>query len=120
MPSIFDRVQSALGNEPDGITPLDIVNLPDEQRRIMLWMLRDQEASVNGVTLDSLMARLQNAPADCRALLLDLSQNGWVIRTGEAPHERFKVNLRRKRGSTQGFGLWSILSDRIAQEPNDT
>lgn len=120
MPGIFDRLQSALGDsEPEGITPLDIVNLPDEQRRILLWMLRDQEASTSGITADKLTSQLPNTPTNAADILNDLARGGWLISVGEPPHVRFKVNLRRKRGGSEGFGLWSILANRISPDPKD-
>src|SRR5687768_7037809 len=121
MPGLFDRLKAELGDdEPAGVTPLEIANLPNDQRRIMLWLLRDRTASSEGVPATVVQARLEGAPDNCADILGDLAKGGWVIVMGEAPHVRYKVNLRRKRGSTMGFGLWSIISDRISTDPNDT
>jgi hypothetical protein len=45
-----------------------------------------------------------------------LTQNSWLIRQGEAATVRYKVNLRRKRGSTLGGSIWSTLSSRLADD----
>jgi|SRR5215210_7430280 hypothetical protein len=121
MPGLFDRLKAELGDdEPAGVTPLEIADLPDNQRRILLWLLRDRTAASEGVTAAVVQARLDEAPENCDSILRELAKGGWVIVMGEAPQVRYKVNLRRKRGSNMGFGLWSIISDRVSTDPNDT
>jgi|SRR5215207_4437590 hypothetical protein len=118
MPGLFDRLQKELGGDDDssGISPLDIADLPEDQKRILLWMLRDRSAGSDGVTADVLQSKLENAPKNCASILKDLARSGWVIGLGEPPNLRFKVNLRRKRGSNAGFGLWSIINDRLPDD----
>lgn len=119
MPGLFDRLQQELGDdEPSGISPLDIADLPEEQKRILLWMLRDRSAASEGVTAEMVQSKLDNAPADCSTILNGLARSGWVIALGEPPNARYKVNLKRKRGTTTGFGLWSVLSERIQDSPD--
>lgn len=120
MPGLFDRLKAELGDEePSGVTPLEIADLPDHERRIMLWLLRDRTAASIGVTAEIVQTNMDDAPGDCNGVLLKLAKDGWVISMGEPPGVRYKVNLRRKRGSNFGFGLWTILADRISQEPKE-
>jgi hypothetical protein len=49
-------------------------------------------------------------------ILDELTQNNWLIRMGEAPNIRYKVNIRRKRGSTLKGNIWASLSSRLADE----
>lgn len=120
MPGLFDRLKAELGDEePSGVTPLEIADLPDKERRIMLWLLRDRTAASVGVTAEVVQTSMDEAPQDCSSVLQALAKDGWLISMGEPPNIRYKVNLRRKRGSSLGFGLWTILADRIAQEPKD-
>lgn len=115
MPGLFERLQAELGDDDQsGVTPLEIADLPDAERRILLWMLRDRDAAADGVGAASLHERMPNAPADCAKIIELLARSGWVIALGEAPNVRYKVNLRRKRGSASGFGLWSVLNDRLS------
>jgi hypothetical protein len=117
MPGLFDRLQSHIDKEdPGGITPLDITDLPESQRRIMLLMLRDQTSTAAGITQDSLRAKLGAEIPELAVILKELAKNGWLIVSGDEPSLRYKVNLRRKRGSNAGFGLWSILSDHISRD----
>jgi hypothetical protein len=117
MPGLYDHLNAQLGgDEPSGLTTLDITELPNDQRQVVLSLLRDQAGSNDGVTRDVLGSKLTDKLNDLDAILIELARNGWVIVLGEAPNLRYRVNLRAKRASTAGFGLWSILSDRIAKE----
>lgn len=98
-------------DEPSGVTPLEISELPADQRNLLLWMLRDQHASTHGISADGVMAGMRNAPDDCAALMAYLAQDGWLLVYGDPPNEIYKVNLRRKRGNS-GMNLWnSVLEE---------
>ena len=117
MADLFDSLNAKLGHEPvGGITPLDITDLPTDQKQLMLSLLRDQGNTADGVTKDSLKIKFGDKISDLDATLYELSHNGWLIVLGEAPNHRYRVNLRAKRGSHSSFGLWSVLSDRIPKD----
>jgi hypothetical protein len=115
MPGLYDHLNAQIGDEePGGITPLDITDLPSDQKQLMLALLREQ--AIEGVTYDSLNLKWSDKLNSLDATLGELANNGWLIVSGEAPNLRYRVNLRAKRGSKGGFGLWSILAERIAQD----
>lgn len=115
MPGLFDRLQAELGDDDNsGVTPLEIADLPDSERRILLWMLRDRAAAADGVAAGAIGERMPDAPVNAAGIIYTLARSGWLIALGEAPNVRYKVNLRRKRGSRSGFGLWTLLNDRIS------
>lgn len=118
MPGLFERLQQRLGDEePGGITPLDLADLPPDQKAIMLTLLRDQAGSAQGVTGDALRSKLEARVADFDTVLGDLERLGWLIVSGEAPNLHYRVNLRAKRpGQSGATSLWAILSDRIAKD----
>jgi hypothetical protein len=117
MTGLFDRLNAQLGSEePAGITPLDITDLPQDQKQLMLTLLRDQGGAVDGVTREALHSKFSDKLGDLDATLAQLARNGWLIVMGEAPNLRYRVNLKAKRGSTGGFGLWSVISDRVPQD----
>lgn len=117
MAGLFDRINAHVGkDEPTGITPLDITDLPADQKQIMLSLLRDQGGTGDGVPRDSLNKKFSDKLNTLDATLNELARNGWLIEMGEAPNQRYRVNLRAKRGSGGSFGLWSVLSDRISHE----
>ncbi len=123
MSGLYDRLNDQLGkdddNQPAGLTPLDIADLPDGQRQVMFALLRDSRSSGDGVSADVLREKLPQVEG-LAAVLDELTRNSWLIRLGEAPNVRYKVNLRRKRGSSLGGGIWSSLSNRLAEEEQES
>jgi hypothetical protein len=119
MSGLYDRLMDQLDDDdneqPAGLTPLDIAELPEGQRQVMFALLRDTRAATNGVTVEALQEKL--GPVEgLDGVLNDLTRNSWLIRLGESPNVRYKVNLRRKRGSTLGGSIWASLSSRLADE----
>jgi hypothetical protein len=62
---------------------------------------------------------MQDVPDDVRMsqaeldeALNQLSKDGWIIQMGEE-QITYRVNLRRKAGSTLAKSIWSALDDRI-------
>jgi hypothetical protein len=117
MSGIFDRLsQQFSDDDSSGITPLDIADLPTDQRQLMLGLLRDQGGTDAGVPLHVLRTKFGDKIADVEGTLAELSKRRWVILMGEAPNVFYRVNLRAKRGSGEEFGLWSILNDRVSRD----
>jgi hypothetical protein len=79
----------------------------------MFLLLRDPSSTADGTTLDVLQRKLGDLE-DLADILTELVRSGWVIALGEPPKVRYKVNLRRKRGSD--FGLWASLSDHLTDK----
>ena len=121
MSGLYDRLNDRLDDNDDdastGLTPLEIAELPAAQRRVMFALLRDSTASTEGLPLDALQAMF--AGEDLTQTLEDLTQAQWLIRMGEPPHERYKVNLRRRRGSSLGANLWGSLNARLSDLGDD-
>ncbi len=123
MAGIYDRLRDQLGDDddrPSGMTALDIADLPAPQRRVMFTLLRDTQAGSEGVTASELAARLDD-PSGLDDALEALTRQGWLIRRGEPPRERYKVNLRRRsRGGGLDVNVWSLLIDRLAPDAGDS
>ena len=122
MSGLYDRLMNQMGGEEDdkpaGRMALDIADLPEPQRQVMFALLRDSTASTEGIALEALREKLGH-PDDLDATLDDLTKHSWLIRQGEPPNPRYKVNLRRKRGSTLGANLWASLTDHLAEETKE-
>ena len=114
----FEHLNNQLDNESAGITPVDLMRLPKSQKSIMLFLLRDVQTTMQGISPEELKRKLSDAPDDLLDILIQLAKNGWLIALGEPPQMRFKVHMRRKRGSTLGFGIWSSLSELVPKEKN--
>lgn len=115
MPGLYDRLTSQLGDDddkPTGLTPLDLMNLPEDQRRVMFVFLRDTQAASKGITQEALQAKLEDMET-LADTLDELIRNTWLIASGEPA--RYKLNMARKRGgSKSGGNLWSALGDRLS------
>jgi hypothetical protein len=117
MSGIYDRLNAEIDDEePKGITPLDIADLPDGQKQIMLSLLRDHSGPDGAVGIETLRSRLEEKVDDFDSALKFLTANGWLIEMGEAPNQRYRINLRARRGSEAGIGLWSLLFERISKD----
>lgn len=119
MTGLYDRLSSQIDDDTSGgLTPLDIAGLPQEQRQIMFFLLREKTASTQGVSLKMLQEHLAEIE-DIPAILNELIRNNWLIELGEPPNTHYKVNLRPKRGS-QLDSLWSSLTNRLFDDTEQT
>lgn len=113
MPSIFDHLRQHVDRDnPAGISPFDLTDLPEEQKRIMLSLLRNQGESPEGVARETLQSKLDGSLENFDTLLNSLTQNGWIVTMGEPPNLRYRIRFRARRSQTTGYTLWSILFDR--------
>jgi len=121
MSGVFDRLQSQLGGQGDegGITPLDLAGLSPALRKIMRLMLREVEMSYSDLceAAKGLPEADSLTPAELDKALDDLSRQGWLIKMGEDKIS-YRVNLRRKAGST--LGIWATLSSRIEESQSSS
>ncbi len=116
MGGIFDRLKKLLEErESQGITALDLADLPDDYKRIMLMILREAQ-----MTYPELCAAIDNLPEADRIsrekldeTLETLLEDNWLIRLGMEGLHTYKVNLRRKPGSDLSQDIWSNLDARI-------
>jgi hypothetical protein len=117
MPGVFDRLNKEIESKQKegGITPLDLVELSPTLRKIMKIMLRELQ-----MTYPRLREVVEAMPEEERLTqnLLDdalstLTQQFWLTRIGENEKAIYKVNLKRKTGSTLAAGIWSSLDEKL-------
>jgi hypothetical protein len=120
MPGVFDRLQRQIEDKKQegGITALDLADLPPALRKIMRLMLRQLE-----MTHPQLVETMSNMPDDEKLspeeldqALETLSKQFWLMRFGEGSRATYKVNLRRKAGSTLSSNIWANLDSKISGE----
>jgi hypothetical protein len=120
MPGVFDRLQRQIEDKKQegGITALDLADLPPALRKIMRLMLRQLE-----MTYPQLVEAMSNMPdsekltqADLDEALNTLSKQFWLMRFGEGSRATYKVNLRRKAGSSLSTNIWATLDAKISGE----
>ncbi|MEN8241854.1 MAG: hypothetical protein ABFS17_08030 [Chloroflexota bacterium] len=119
MSDLFNKLQNELDilQKEDGVTPLDLADLPTPLRRIMRKMLRALELDHDAVAkiFNELPEEERKEVKDLDAALKILSKQGWVIVLGEEGKQRYKVNLRRKRGSNLAADIFNKLDDRLSE-----
>jgi len=119
MSGLFDRLIDQPGDEddnnPGGLTPLDMADLPPLQRQIMFTLLRDKEAASSGITQKALAEKLDH-PDGLTETLDEMTGSDWLLMLGEPPDVRYKANLRRKRPRGAGSGLWSSITSRLSDD----
>lgn len=116
MPDVFKQLdtQIKLHTEahPEGITILDLTDLPLNLKRIMKLMLREQELSLTQIEAENaVLPEEERLSSDQLSTALDeLTSQFWLICRGEGTTKRYQVNLRYKKGIK---AVWSILDERI-------
>ncbi len=117
MSGLFDRVQKEIEDKQGqgGITALDLADLPPALRKIMRLMLRELQLSHPQLTeaVASLPDAEKMPQKDLEQALDVLTSQGWLIRIGQGEKAIYKVNLRRKAGSTMASGIWNTLDSKL-------
>ena len=124
MSSIFDRLQDELDdrNDGSGISPMDLLDLPDNLRRIMTRLLR--AVTMTHADAHKMVASWPEkdrlSPKDLDKAFDSLLKQGWLINIGEGELRGYRVNLRRKKGSTLAANIWGALDEKITtrKRPN--
>jgi uncharacterized NAD(P)/FAD-binding protein YdhS len=117
--SIFERLQKRLevDKHEEGISPLDIADLPPNLRKIMRLMLREVE--MTDVELHQAVGEMpvtdRMSAAALDQALDELTRQFWLIRRGLGERVTYQVNLRRKSGSRIAQGVWNVLDSKIGE-----
>lgn len=124
MPGVFDRLNKEIEDKQQegGITPLDLAELPPALRKIMRLMLRELQLNYPRLceVMDAMPEKDRLTRQELDEALATLTRQFWLIRIGEGAKAIYKVNLRRKSGSTLAGGIWSSLETKLKDNPNDT
>jgi len=117
MPGVFDRLSKGLEDKKKegGITPLDLADLPPALRKIMRLMLREIQLDYSKLceTMDEMPESDRLSRQDLDDALSNLTDQFWLIRIGEGQKAIYKVNLRKKAGSTLAGGIWNSLDTKL-------
>jgi hypothetical protein len=118
MNGIFDRLQNEIetSRQERGITMLDLAELSPALRKIMRVMLRELKMNYPGLcaTMDSLPVDQRLSQADLDDALDSLTRQFWLTRIGNNDESAiYKINLRRRSGSSLPQGLWGLLDGKI-------
>ena len=117
MPGVFDRLNKEIENKQKegGITALDLADLSPALRKIMKIMLRELQMTYPrlGEVMDAMPEGERLTRNQLDDALSTLTDQFWLIRIGEKEKAIYKVNLKRKTGSTLAAGIWSSLDEKL-------
>ena len=110
---VFGRLQSELDarEKAAGLSMADILVLPDELRKLVNWMLRQEE-----VSLQQLAAHVGHDEATTHAMVADLLENGLVRELHLTGEQRYRVRLAPKRKRDLPADLWHALDQKLEQQ----
>lgn len=116
---IFDQLHDTIGGEDNegGISPIELADLPAEQRRIMRHMLREVELPYEEL-VEWVAGWDEDQQITQEALdlaLKALTQNSWLIQRGEDPIT-YEANLRRRAPSKLARSIWANLDKKIEEQ----
>ena len=123
MPGVFDRLQREIESKQQdgGITALDLADLQPPLRKIMRLMLREVQMNYPRLceAVDGMSPADRLSREELNTALDTLTKQFWLIRLGEGERAIYKVNLRRKAGSTLADGIWGNLDAKLKGKPEE-
>jgi DNA-binding IclR family transcriptional regulator len=103
-------MNSRAGRTPDdGMTIQDLLNLPEEQRRVLNWIQRQTASSLHSIAIF-----LGQTDEQARGFLEDLQQRGFIRQIPSDEGVLYQVQLksmRRQHISRQTHGILDMLFD---------
>lgn len=116
--SIFDRLQKQLDiqKREQGISALELTDLPQNLRKIMRLMLREVVMKHTELlkAIEAMPEANRISSKELEPALKTLVEQNWLIRNGEGEFVSYRVNLRRKAGSALDKDIWASLNARIS------
>jgi predicted transcriptional regulator len=98
------------GNEEDksqataGLSMGDVLLLPDAERKIVNWLVRQREATVVQVA-----AQIERSPQTVQELLDRLVEQGFIQYTEIEGERRYRPRLAPKRNRSVPKNIWDKL-----------
>jgi DNA-binding MarR family transcriptional regulator len=110
---IFDRLQNEIDarEKQEGITPADLLDLSPPLRRLMNYITRAGEVSVEDAA-----GHLKESPASMRKMLDALVDKGYLEREEQKKGWIYRTRFARKRGREIPAGIWSALGHRTKEK----
>ncbi len=109
---LFGRLQAevTVREKNPGLDMGNILDLPDGEREIITWMLREKS-----VDLAHMAAHLGQDETHARATLDSLVEKGYVREIDIKGNVEYRVRLKPKRKVNMPSNLWAALEDKTDQ-----
>lgn len=109
MPGLFDRLQGELEAQQKaaGLTMSDVLNLPDQLRKLVNWMMREEQ-----VSFSQILAQVNQSEEEVRAMLATLIEKGFVREIPVKPEPLYRVRLGHKRKQQVPLNIWDALAEK--------
>jgi len=109
---LFGRLEAELTarEKSPGLTMSDVLDMPDGQRQLINWLLRQRIADLAQVA-----HFLDCDEAAVRETLAGLVEGGLVREFEQRGTLRYQVRLAPKRGRTMPENLWQALDDKVEE-----
>ena len=106
---LFGRLQDevVVREKNPGLDMGNILELPDDLRGIITWMLRETH-----VDLPQITARMGKDEAAARAMIDSLLDQGYVREIDIKGQVQYRVRLKPKRKVNMPSNLWKALEDK--------
>lgn len=115
MSDLFNRLQDEIDSQdkPGGLSPVDLLDLPDEVAKIIRTIIRR-----NGMKLTDVAATLEKSEEETRQTLDELVQKGFVREVQVKNEIWYKARFAQKRNRTVSSSLWQALDD-VVEPPSE-
>lgn len=109
MDDLFERMQEAMDRaEPHaGLRPEDLIDLPDDLRRLVQWVARRGDIAAQDAADD-----LGLSVDDAANLLADLAAKGYARAADIDGVRRYNVDFGLRQSRALPIDLWALLDDR--------
>ncbi len=94
--------------ETSGVGLLDVLQLPNDTRRLVNWILRRQQ-----VTVAEAAAHLHQDEENTQRVLEGLVEQGQLQRTADATQPGYRVRLAQRRGRQLPAEIWRALDGEV-------
>jgi hypothetical protein len=107
---IFGRLEDELTarDKAAGLSAVDLLKLPEAQRRLVQWLMREGEMGSAAV-----VAHVGQDEATALATIRALVEQGFVRETVVRGEARYSTRLGSRRKRSVPLDVWAALTDKI-------
>ena len=107
---LFDRLRQEMDAQEKaaGLSMADILTLPEHERRLFNWMMREGE-----VGLADVAAHEGQEEMATHSMIASLVEKGFIRQYEVRGEVRYKVRLAPKKGRDVPLNIWQTLDEKV-------